>query len=392
MTTPNLQLPEVPEAIQDASDEINQGFRTLDAVVQLSVLDKDLTLPPVGAVQGDRFIVPAGATGPWLGWERSIAFKLPSGWLRVIPREGWRARVLDEDAWYIYISTQWTLDNGNPGITSATVLTLEDESEALPNSVRLVAGDNVTLDLVTDTSGSTLTIDAASGSGGIESIVAGDNVTVDSTDPANPIVNASGVVESLVAGGNITIDDTDPANPIISAAGGGGGGAIGAPLVQGPSSIGSDNLGWGDFTLVIYVPGRRLINVSTAAKLRIVMGGAANLPIAAIVMRRTLRDSTTYIDSTNVNFGGVNNPTLAPGLRISDTISATFDIDHDYYFLLYHASGISASAGYKQGNNVPAVSPILTGFASGNQTAAATFTGFSTDTINFRGCPELVIA
>jgi hypothetical protein len=56
------------------------------------------------------------------------------------------------------------------------------------------------------------------GDGIVETVVAGDQITVDSTDPANPIVATTGLVESVVAGDNITVDVTDPANPIISAA------------------------------------------------------------------------------------------------------------------------------------------------------------------------------
>lgn len=57
--------------------------------------------------------------------------------------------------------------------------------------------------------------------GVVQSVVAGTNVTVDSTDPANPIVSASGgggsgIVETVVAGTRIDVDSTDPANPIVS--------------------------------------------------------------------------------------------------------------------------------------------------------------------------------
>lgn len=54
--------------------------------------------------------------------------------------------------------------------------------------------------------------------GVVQSIVAGDHVTVDSTDPANPIVSATGTggeVDSVVAGTAVTVDATDPANPIV---------------------------------------------------------------------------------------------------------------------------------------------------------------------------------
>ena len=58
------------------------------------------------------------------------------------------------------------------------------------------------------------------GGGRVDTIVAGTNVTVDSADPANPIVSSTAVsggqVDSIVAGTNVTIDNSDPANPIVS--------------------------------------------------------------------------------------------------------------------------------------------------------------------------------
>lgn len=60
--------------------------------------------------------------------------------------------------------------------------------------------------------------------GGISEIVAGSGISVNSSDPAKPVVANSGIL-GLSAGSNISIDATDPANPIISATGGGGGGS-----------------------------------------------------------------------------------------------------------------------------------------------------------------------
>jgi hypothetical protein len=127
MTTPNLQLPEVPQAIQEASDEINAGFQTLDAIVQLAVLDKDRTTPPAGAVQGDRYIVAATAAGDWFGRERAIAFLAPDGWKFYVPRPGWRAYVIDEDSFYLYSGTQWDLDaTGGGDIPVAADILFDD--------------------------------------------------------------------------------------------------------------------------------------------------------------------------------------------------------------------------------------------------------------------------
>ena len=69
-------------------------------------------------------------------------------------------------------------------------------------------------------------------SGGIvESVVGGTDITVNSVDPANPVVNFSGTipppggqVDTVVGGTDITVDATDPANPIVNYTGSGGGG------------------------------------------------------------------------------------------------------------------------------------------------------------------------
>ena len=46
----------------------NEALRLLDAIVQLSVLDRTRTAPPASPVDGDRHIVASGATGLWSGW------------------------------------------------------------------------------------------------------------------------------------------------------------------------------------------------------------------------------------------------------------------------------------------------------------------------------------
>lgn len=54
----------------------------------------------------------------------------------------------------------------------------------------------------------------------------------------------TGIVESIVAGANVTVDSTDPANPIVSATGGGGGSGD----VVGPASSTAGNLALFDGT------------------------------------------------------------------------------------------------------------------------------------------------
>jgi hypothetical protein len=79
----------------------------LDGLVQLSVLDRDLTAPPGSPGDGDRYIVGSGATGDWEGWDLNVALWTDGAWLRLPPRTGWRAWVEDEDLLLVYGDAGW---------------------------------------------------------------------------------------------------------------------------------------------------------------------------------------------------------------------------------------------------------------------------------------------
>ena len=73
----------------------NEALRLLDAMVQLSVLDRTHTAPPASPTDGDRHIVASGATGLWTGWDLNIAFWVDGVWMRLVPRPGWLAWIAD---------------------------------------------------------------------------------------------------------------------------------------------------------------------------------------------------------------------------------------------------------------------------------------------------------
>ncbi len=73
-----------------------------------------------------------------------------------------------------------------------------------------------------------------SGSGIVETIEPGLGISVDSTDPASPIVTNIGI-RNITEGENISINRTDPYNPIISAT---GGGALPQAVLYNDGSIG----------------------------------------------------------------------------------------------------------------------------------------------------------
>jgi hypothetical protein len=86
MDTTHLQLPYLAAAQAQKHVTHNEALRMLDALVQLSVLDRSRTAPPASPAEGDRHIVGAGATGLWAGWDGAIAAFIDGGWMRLPPR------------------------------------------------------------------------------------------------------------------------------------------------------------------------------------------------------------------------------------------------------------------------------------------------------------------
>ncbi len=107
-----LRIPYIAAAQAQKHVTHNEGMTLLDTLVQLSVLDKDLSAPPPGSpVEGDTYIVAAGASGGWIGWDKRIARFIDGTWRSYLPGEGdgagWLAYVSDERAFYVFTGTAW---------------------------------------------------------------------------------------------------------------------------------------------------------------------------------------------------------------------------------------------------------------------------------------------
>ena len=102
-TTTHLLLPYLLAAQAQKHVTHNEALRLLDAMVQLSVLDRDphhaARLSPA---DGDRHIVASGATGLWAGWDLNIAFWVDGAWIRLVPRPGWLAWIAAEAAFVVW--------------------------------------------------------------------------------------------------------------------------------------------------------------------------------------------------------------------------------------------------------------------------------------------------
>lgn len=148
MSTPNLDLEQVPSNSLQPSIPINDALQVLDAVVQLSV--EAITATPPTTIAGDagrRWIVAAGATGAWSGHDSEIALSTGANlWRFIVPQIGFAAYNRDDQINYQAVESSGAMD-WEP---------------------------------------------FAGAGGGVESVVAGTGITVDNTDPQHPIVSTSG--------------------------------------------------------------------------------------------------------------------------------------------------------------------------------------------------------
>ncbi len=87
---------------------MDANLKRLGAVVGISVKDRDLTTPPASPVDGDRYIIPAAATGVWAGKTNQIDVRVASTWEYYVPKVGWLCFVEDETVLSAYKSAGWS--------------------------------------------------------------------------------------------------------------------------------------------------------------------------------------------------------------------------------------------------------------------------------------------
>ena len=88
-TTPNLSLPYVfpGQALKHVT--INESLRRLDALIHISVISNDLSVPPTSPKNGDRYLIPPDNSGAWSGQTGDIAAFEHGAWIYITPDPGW---------------------------------------------------------------------------------------------------------------------------------------------------------------------------------------------------------------------------------------------------------------------------------------------------------------
>jgi hypothetical protein len=121
--TVNLGLPCIDAGQAQKHVTHNEALQLLDSLVQLAVLDRDLTAPPLSPSEGQRWIVKnTSPSGAWSGHGNQIAAWRDDGWQFIVPKAGWFAYVVDEGALLAWSGSAWV--DAITGITALNNLTL----------------------------------------------------------------------------------------------------------------------------------------------------------------------------------------------------------------------------------------------------------------------------
>jgi hypothetical protein len=131
---------------------MDTNLKTLDAVTMPSVVSATTTAEPGSPTAGDRYILPASATGTdWAGNDGKLAVYAESAWAFYTAKEGWQFRAVDTGVDWLYESSAWAqklcVMSSASGITAST--TQSQGQEPLTSNINEIATCATTNDVVT---------------------------------------------------------------------------------------------------------------------------------------------------------------------------------------------------------------------------------------------------
>jgi hypothetical protein len=107
MPTPRFGLPFIAQGQAQKEVTHNDALVMLDALVDLYILDRDLSAPPGSPADGDAYIVAASPTGAWAGQAGNIAYCLDGSWRFHVPVKGLVAYIADEPTVLVFTASGW---------------------------------------------------------------------------------------------------------------------------------------------------------------------------------------------------------------------------------------------------------------------------------------------
>jgi hypothetical protein len=106
-TTPNLNLPLIAHKQGLRATFHDEALKSLDALVMLSVIDRDLSSPPVSPAEGDRYIVKSPGSGDPAWISNHVVVFIDGGWRGLAPKVGWTCYLQDEGALIAWDGAAW---------------------------------------------------------------------------------------------------------------------------------------------------------------------------------------------------------------------------------------------------------------------------------------------
>jgi hypothetical protein len=130
--SPNLGLPFYQTKQNEFEVQHNEALLMLDALVMLSVIDRDLSAPPSSPAIGDRYLVKPVGTGDFGSNDNRIAQYDIGGWIFHAPRPGWTCHVQDEATLLVWDGAAWqpALDEFVSELQNLALLGLGAEADA----------------------------------------------------------------------------------------------------------------------------------------------------------------------------------------------------------------------------------------------------------------------
>ncbi len=141
----NLNLPYIAAGQAQKHITYNEAIRNLDAMVQINIIDKDLTAPPATPTHGERYIPATGSTDEWAGKDGQIALFIDNGWVFYVPNEGWLAWVADEDILLAYNGNSWIGVSSASGNSSGGISNITNSSANAAQTRVELAEDEIPL-------------------------------------------------------------------------------------------------------------------------------------------------------------------------------------------------------------------------------------------------------
>ena len=138
-TSTHLGLPYLLAAQAQKHVTHNEALRLLDAMVQLSVLDRTRTTPPTSPADGDRHLVASGATGVWAGWDLNVAFWVDGVWMRLVPRPGWLVWIAADQGFVVWNGSAWD-PVGEPVDVSDAIFSLVNDVDPTKKALFSLSG------------------------------------------------------------------------------------------------------------------------------------------------------------------------------------------------------------------------------------------------------------